>query len=391
MFNLGEIMEWSEDLGGLKLRMRREADSPQHIVLEFDVRDRDLLQSKPVLKIYAVTQRQKDKWQGLVFRGGNRGIKTIFKGALPIDTPRQTFKIESMPFYDFQGEEIESFCTAELDCSGATGEQRVPNPLFRQTFNLKAAEEITHPKDEYDGSANFSRLPRRTKLTVYLQQALLLSLFIWTLGWGITEEIWEWQTKKGNSPPEFLWALVLIVILGGIYGVRKQALGKYISLEKSKTSRLQVLPGKTYLLSDVVEGNVEIDIENALFRIVCCNRERFQYLVSYQNSRDWTPRYRDFNGHVIYERKISRIPAGSWLSDHLPKRDVINFDVMFRNLYPQALVSKNYGVSVYWEVQIIHDQLVDLEIPIAGIERNWPLEHFVQHPTEEEKITENSD
>jgi hypothetical protein len=49
---------------------------------------------------------------------------------------------------------------------------------------------------------------------------------------------------------------------------------------------------------------------------------------------------------------------------------------MFSNLYPQALVSKNFGVSVYWEVQVIHDELVDLEIPIAGIDRDWPFEYF---------------
>ena len=48
-------MEWSEDLGGIKLRMRREPDAPQHIVLEFDVRDRELLKSKPVMRILAVT------------------------------------------------------------------------------------------------------------------------------------------------------------------------------------------------------------------------------------------------------------------------------------------------------------------------------------------------
>lgn len=383
-------MEWSDDLGGLRLRMRREPNSPQNIVLEFDVRERALLKNKPILKIIAVTQRQKDRWQGIVFRGGNKDTKTIFKGALPVDTPQQTFEIENVPFYDFQGEEIESFCIAELSHSDATGEQRVPNPLFSQTFNLSAAEEITQPKDKYDGSANFSRLPKRTKLATYSQQALLLSLFVWTLGWGVSEEIWEWRTKKGDSPV-FLWAMVLFLFLCGIYWARKQALMKYISLEKSKVSRLKVLPGKTYSLSDVVEGNVEIDIENALFRIVCCNRERFQYLVSTnKNRRVWQPRYRDFNGHVIYERKISRIPAGSWLSDHLPKRDAINFDAMFRNLYPQALVSKKYGISVYWEVQIIHDELVDLEIPVAGIERNWPFEHFVQHPADEEKSIENT-
>jgi hypothetical protein len=55
---------------------------------------------------------------------------------------------------------------------------------------------------------------------------------------------------------------------------------------------------------------------------------------------------------------------------------------MFSNLYPQALVSKNFGVSVYWEVQVIHDELVDLEIPIAGIDRDWPFEYFASDQVE---------
>ena len=53
------------------------------------------------------------------------------------------------------------------------------------------------------------------------------------------------------------------------------------------------------------------------------------------------------------------------------------FDVMFRNLYWQALVSKTCGVSIYWEIQVIHEELTDLEIPITGIDRDWPFEHFV--------------
>ena len=184
-----------------------------------------------------------------------------------------------MPFYDFQGEEIESFCTAELSHSGATGEQRVPNPLFSQTFDLSAAEEITQPKDEYDGSANFSRLPRQTKINTYLLQALLLGVFAWILDWGISEKVWEWRSSDGDSFVP-VWAFVLFAVLAGVVSVRKNALKKYMSMEKSKTSRLKVVPGKTYSLPDVIEGKTEIDIENALFRIVCCNRERYQYLAT---------------------------------------------------------------------------------------------------------------
>lgn len=55
-------MDWSEDLGGLKLRMRRESESPQDIVLEFDVHDKALLTKKPLLYIRVTTQRLKHKW-----------------------------------------------------------------------------------------------------------------------------------------------------------------------------------------------------------------------------------------------------------------------------------------------------------------------------------------
>jgi hypothetical protein len=69
-------------------------------------------------------------------------------------------------------------------------------------------------------------------------------------------------------------------MLGGIFKVRKNALSKYMSVEKSKASKLKVEPGKNYWLADIIDGEVQIDIQNALFRIVCCNRERFQYLES---------------------------------------------------------------------------------------------------------------
>ena len=166
-------MEWSEDLGGLRLTMRREADSPQHIVLEFDVHDRELLKNKPQLKISATVQRLESKWQRLVSKEANRDTRIIFRGAIPIDTPRQTYAIKNQPFYDFEGKEIEIFCSAELGHSGATGEQRVPNPPPFEISSLVDASPITEPKDRIDESTNFARLPKQTKMLVYLQQALL--------------------------------------------------------------------------------------------------------------------------------------------------------------------------------------------------------------------------
>jgi hypothetical protein len=189
-------MDWSEDLGGLKLRMRRESESPQDIVLEFDVHDKALLTKKPLLYIRVTTQRLKHKWQGIVFKGGNWDTTTIFRAALPIDTPGQTFVLKNQPFYDFKGEEIESFCIAELSHTDATGEQRVPNALPYPISELNDAASIVDPKDLFDSSANFERLPRQTKINTYLLQALLAGLLAWTLNWGVSEEVWFWGTRR---------------------------------------------------------------------------------------------------------------------------------------------------------------------------------------------------
>ena len=40
------------------------------------------------------------------------------------------------------------------------------------------------------------------------------------------------------------------------------------------------------------------------------------------------------------------------------------------------MISEKYGISIYWEVQIIHDKLVDVEIPVPGLDRNCPFEYF---------------
>ncbi len=162
----------------------------------------------------------------------------------------------------------------------------------------------------------------------------------------------------------------------GIWQLGRRALGKYVSLDKLATSRLSPKPNQSYSLAEMVSGSAEVDIDNATFRVVCCNRERYRYLHGSGQHSAWKDEFHDFNGLVLYQKQVARIPAGSSLSDYLPKTKDISFDEMFATLYPQAMVSKHYGISVYWEVQIIHDELVDTEIPVAGVDRDWSFEYF---------------
>ncbi len=99
-------MEWSDDLGGLRLRFSRDTDFPEDLTVEFDIRDRELLSKKPKLKIEFVTQRLQSKWQGLILKSNNKDTKTVFYDDLPIDTSSQTLELKKVPFFDFSGEEI---------------------------------------------------------------------------------------------------------------------------------------------------------------------------------------------------------------------------------------------------------------------------------------------
>ena len=370
-------MDWSDDLGGMRIRFSRDIDSPADIIVEFDIRARELLSEKPRLKIEFVTQRLKRKWQGLVLRGGNRDKKTAFNGELPIDTFRQTFELKNTPFFDFSGEEIESFCVAKLYNRGSTGEKRVPNPFPLSRSQKQDTAEIMQPKDVFDRSQNWAQLPHEIKKEAIQKSLLSGCIFVAVLVWGISIEIWTWM--RFDDLPLLFWLMTLGSFFWGVFFYRTRALQDYIDIDKSKTIRLSPRPKRRYSWSDIVSGTTKIDLNAATFRIVCCNRERYRYLQSVGQTSVWVNRSHDFNSLLLHETRVGLISADSTLTDYLPKGEEISFDAMFANLYPQAMVSEGYGISIYWEVQIIHDKLVDVEIPVPGVDKNWPFEYFFQN------------
>ena len=85
--------------------------------------------------------------------------------------------------------------------------------------------------------------------------------------------------------------------------------------------------------------------------------------------------YLDLNGLALYGKKIKRIRSGGLTAEFLPKAKELCFDRMFSKRYPQAIVSQEYGITVYWGIQIIYDELVDREISVPDIKKRWPFEY----------------
>ena len=104
--------------------------------------------------------------------------------------------------------------------------------------------------------------------------------------------------------------------------------------------------------------------------------ERYKYLEYRHNAPDrWVRGYEPFNGHTVYEAKIKDMPAGGDIDKYLP-HDLVDFSIMFEKLYPQLMIG-SYGITVYWEIQIIHPELRDLEIPVFGRGKDYVYEDFI--------------
>ena len=245
-------MDWTEDIGGIRFRLVRKKDSPEDVILEFEVQSDEVLSSKLKLKLYVITQRLESKWEGLIFKGGNKATRTIFEGDLPGIKSRGEIELKQFPFYDFTGEEIESFSMVQLTESGlVVGEKRLINPFPYSGRALASANHITEPEDQVDKSSNFSRLPVKTKNLTILYQLLLLGTSVAVFYWGLSNQIWVGDNSGDLSA---LWLSAVGVLLWGTWRVRKGALEKYLSLDASKTFLLSPEPGEYYALADIVSG-----------------------------------------------------------------------------------------------------------------------------------------
>lgn len=364
--------------------LQRDPRHTARLVLSISANTPEWVDQEINLSLTIVTQRLASKWEGILNRQSrNQGRKTIYKGVQRLSHDPIKIDLGDQPFFDFEGEEIESF--SEIIIKSVSGQSVVikpANPLVDDRKNSQSTAALAQ-HDTVSSSKNFNLLPLSTRLKVYVAQACLIAITLAVATYGIQERIWtwDWYCSGGDCMhPALVWLLVIGLIIFGIYWVRRFSLGTYIKLNHGNTKAFTPEPNKQYFLQNLLAGKTLIELTGAKVRIVCCNRERFQYLKSSGKHSHWSDGFRDFNIHLLFESSLPTIPAGAALKNHLPKNDLVSFDKMFEMLFPQAMATEKYGISVYWSIQIIHDELVDREITVPGINRNWSVANFLVAP-----------
>ena len=79
-------------------------------------------------------------------------------------------------------------------------------------------------------------------------------------------------------------------------------------------------------------------------------------------------------GLILYENTLENVIAGDDIASHL-RGEFVHFDEMFEYLYPPNRISRNHGLELRWEVQLLHDNYVDHEL--IGSNDVFDYRHFL--------------
>ena len=66
------------------------------------------------------------------------------------------------------------------------------------------------------------------------------------------------------------------------------------------------------------------------------------------------------SGVLLYSKKVMLIPKDQSLENYF--QDSMSFERMFKTLYPPSEVSESHGLSIYWELHLIHNDFLDQEV-----------------------------
>ncbi|HSN68052.1 MAG TPA: hypothetical protein VLV48_02340 [Thermoanaerobaculia bacterium] len=230
------------------------------------------------------------------------------------------------------------------------------------------AKGLIDPADAFDFLTNFKAIPPVNKaITSMLLLVGAIVISINTLV-GIRdqfqpdEQTWfyDHRDSDGDSESPLQKSLVGSGMVGAAlwFAIRRQ-LRKYMTFEICNMPG-QVGRTAVFRAGAVLRGRARVDLQHVRLRIVACNMEKGQYTRGSGTKKRTVSFTQPVRAVVLYDQEIALIPAGAPVESYFAGE--IAFEPMFKALYPPQKISGSHGLAVYWEVQLIHDELVDQEL-----------------------------
>ena len=301
--------------------------------------------------------------------------ETVFRTKLAKLEARNVVEIprESLKVFGYDGSQIAIRIEVELEVDDGVLFDTTLREEQQMALRMKPAlsqdaKGIIEPADAFDFITNLKAIPpanRAITLLLLVVGGVVVAFNTWL---GVHDQFvpdgltyfYDHRDSDGDAESPFFKSLVASGAFGAaIWFAIKKQLRKYMTLE------IVGLPksiGVKHCVAarSLLRGASRVDLHDVMVRIVCCNMEMGQYKRG-SGTKERTVSFKHpVRAVVLYDRRIDLIPAGAPVEQHLEGE--IEFGPMFRALYPPQTVGTSHGLAVHWEVQLIHDQLVDQEI-----------------------------
>jgi hypothetical protein len=119
-----------------------------------------------------------------------------------------------------------------------------------------------------------------------------------------------------------------------------------------KSSRIRV--------SNLISGRSRVALHQPTLRVVACNMECGQYKRGSGTDEHTVSFKTPIRAMIIFEKTVPLIPRRAPI--HTYFEDSLDFEAMFKRLYPPCMASDSHGLKLHWEVQLIHPDFVDQEL-----------------------------
>ena len=307
----------------------------------------------------------------------SRGINSKIR-AHKRDFTMQQSQTLSVPFSQlkalpYQGKSIQIALEAILEGRSKTKHtpkiiHRLEKPFFQRAPQVKGAANLIEPKDIFSFRKNLKVIPFHNQIITLVLTLIGMMVVAVINIVGLHDQfcidgqqyVMSRTDSDGDPQSPILSALAASGLVGAaIWMLIKAQLRKYMHLEKRPIAG-GLVPGLVCRAGDLFYGKSRIDLENIKLRVVACNQEKGQRVEGHGSDKRTVSFSNPVQGLLIYEKRIDHIAAGDSVERWFPEE--VYFDRIFNNLLPPMMISSTHGLDLYWEIQLIHNELVDQEL-----------------------------
>ena len=294
------------------------------------------------------------------------------------DFTMQRSQTLSVPFAQlkalpYRGKSIKIALEATLEGRGKNKHtpkiiHRLEKPFFQRAPQVSSAANLIEPKDVFNFRKNLMVIPFHNQMiTLGLMLVGLVVMTIFSII-GVHDQFCidgqQYLMSRTDSDGDPQSPVLVALGASGAFGAAiwmliKAQLRRYMHLEKRPIAG-GLVPGLVCRAGDLFYGKSRIDLENIKLRVVACNQEKGQRIEGHGSNRRTVSFSNPVQGLLIYEKHIDHIAAGDSVERWFPEE--IYFDRIYNNLLPPMVISSTHGLDLYWEIQLIHNELVDQEL-----------------------------